>query len=129
MAWPPQAAIPIPRWGRLGRGVEAFPIAHPAPGALRVLIALGRLGLPPVVPSDPATPGFCHRTSFLVRGCSSRAEAQGPKFPKRVPHHSDTRCSRVGEAAADPGELLDITDRGDLRAVLGLLDVRASATP
>lgn len=72
--WPPPTTMPLPRRGPLGR-VEALPIAHPAPGALSVLMAVGRLDLMPVVPSDQATPLSCHKT--VLPGSKMSVESGG----------------------------------------------------
>jgi hypothetical protein len=77
----------IAAWGHvaptpLARGVseEALPIVLPAPCALGVLIAVGRLDLAPIVLSNQATPVFCHEAivlsmlaarAMLVSVCSS----------------------------------------------------------
>ena len=54
---PLQLAVDVPRNGSL-------PIGLPAPGALGVSVAVGRLDLAPVVPSKQTTPVSCHETSL-----------------------------------------------------------------
>jgi hypothetical protein len=79
---------------------EAAPIALPAPGALSALVTVRHLDLAPVVPSNQATPVFCHdaflpgsRLSLMSGGvqtgvCRARptprySARKRPKFPKR----------------------------------------------
>jgi hypothetical protein len=76
---------------RDGPGDEAAPIVPPTPGALSVLIAVVRLDLAPVVPSNQATPGSCHEAFLLVRGCPLRAAAS-----RRARASLDPRQGRAG---------------------------------
>ena len=66
---------------------EAAPIVLPAPGALSALIAVRHLDLAPVVPSNQATPVFCH-DAFpwfedvpCARRGTRRARPHGPSPP------------------------------------------------
>jgi hypothetical protein len=54
---------PGPRARRLGQ--EAAPVSLSAFGALRILVAIGRLDRLPVMPSNQATPISCHGLLLL----------------------------------------------------------------
>ena len=75
----PLAAAPAVAGGHMPIVLRRFvlvPIALPAPAALGVLLAFGRLELVPIVPSHAASPVLRHDAlPALLRGCSFRGAA------------------------------------------------------